>query len=39
MCPELLENINKNYKHGTRELEVEEATAGDISEILTEDKS
>ena len=39
VCPELLENISKNYKHWTRELEVEEATAGDISEILTEDKS
>jgi len=42
VCPELLENIRENYKHWTRELEKEEeeeATAGDISESLTEDKS
>ena len=40
VCPELLENIRNNYKHWTRELEVEEeATAADISESLTEDKS
>ena len=42
VCPELLENIRENYKHWTKELEKEEeeeATAGDISESLTEDKS